>query len=58
MTRWDIDLDASGSDITSMTLGIPVPMSAMAKNRGRSCTLERSSRLRVRQEGDDGQRHE
>ncbi len=28
MTRWDIGLDASGSDIPSMTLDIPVPMSA------------------------------
>ena len=32
MTRWDIDLDASGSDIPSMTLGIPVPMSALTNN--------------------------
>jgi hypothetical protein len=33
MTRWDIDVDASGSDIPSMTLDIPVPMSAKTKKR-------------------------
>ncbi len=32
MTRWDIDLDASGSDIPSMTLDIPVPMSAYVRD--------------------------